>query len=159
MGLVVTGGSTGDDRKFLSAQKAKLRENGLIDQVEFHEDFEEQGLRDYFKKVSLVSVPVRNGEAFGIYLLECMVSGIPVVQPPLGAFPEIVGLTGGGVIYGENKPGALAGSLASLLRDPERLEKLSHAGAAGVKEHFHIDIQARRMIGIYEKAIHAYAEA
>ena len=73
-----------------------LKEHDLLDQVEFHEDFEEQGLREFLEKVSVVSVPVRNGEAFGIYLLECMVSGVPVVQPALGAFPEIVELDRGG---------------------------------------------------------------
>ena len=63
----------------------------------------------------MVSVPVRNGEAFGIYLLECMASGVPVVQPALGAFPEIVELAGGGVIYEANTPEALAGSLEILI--------------------------------------------
>ena len=100
-------------------------------------------------------MPVRNGEAFGIYLLECMTSGIPVVQPALGAFPEIVGLTGGGVIYKENTPEALALSLEKLLSDPGELDRLSRKGKEGVEEHFHIDIQAKRMVEVYENAIKA----
>ena len=154
--LVLTGGSTGDDKKFLSELKHRLRENGLQHQVEFHHDFEEQGLREYLEKVSVVSVPVRNGEAFGIYLLECMVSGIPVVQPALGAFPEIVGLTGGGVIYQENTPEALALALEKLLSDPDKMESLSRAGNEGVIKHFHIDKQAERMVEVYDSAIKAH---
>ena len=153
--LVLTGGSTGDDKKLLSDIRHRIREHGLHQQVEFHEDFEEQGLRDYLEKVSVVSVPVRNGEAFGIYLLECMVSGIPVVQPALGAFPEIVELTGGGVIYQENTPEALAQSLEKLLSDPEEMDRLSRTGKEGVDKHFHIDVQAERMIKVYEQAIEA----
>ena len=153
--LVLTGGSTGDDKKFLADIRSRIREHGLQDQVEFHHDFEEQGLRDYLEKVAVVSVPVRNGEAFGIYLLECMTSGIPVVQPALGAFPEIVGLTGGGVIYKENTPEALALSLEKLLSDPGELDRLSRKGKEGVEEHFHIDIQAKRMVEVYENAIKA----
>jgi len=153
VGLVLTGGSTGDDRKYLSELKHRLREHGLQHQVEFHEDFEEQGLKEYFKKVSMVSVPVRNGEAFGIYLLECMASGVPVVQPALGAFPEIVGLAGGGAIYQENTPESLAQSLEKLLTDPGELDRLSRKGKEGVEEHFRIDLQAERMIAIYEDAI------
>jgi len=103
----------------------------------------------------VVSVPVRNGEAFGIYLLECMTSGIPVVQPALGAFPEIVELSGGGVIYQENTPEALALSLEKLLSDPKELDRLSKQGKDGVDKHFHIDIQAERMVEVYENAIKA----
>ncbi len=151
--LVLTGGSTGDDKKYLSDIKHLIKEKGLHDQVEFHEEFEEQGLREYLEKVSMVSVPVRNGEAFGIYLLECMASGVPVVQPALGAFPEIVELTGGGIIYESNTPEALAVSLEKLLLDPVELDRLSRAGEAGVKEHFHINVQAKRMVALYEGAI------
>jgi len=154
--LVLTGGSTGDDKKLLSDIRHWIREQGLQKQVEFHDDFEEQGLREYLEKVSVVSVPVRNGEAFGIYLLECMVSGIPVVQPALGAFPEIVELTGGGVIYQENTPEALAQALEKLLSDPEEMDRLSRSGKEGVDKHFHIDVQAERMIKVYEQAIKEY---
>jgi glycosyltransferase involved in cell wall biosynthesis len=155
VGLVLTGGSTGDDRKYLSEIRAKLKEHGLQEQVEFHEAFEEEGLREYLEKISMVSVPVRNGEAFGIYLLECMASGVPVVQPALGAFPEIVNSTGGGLIYESNTPEALAEALEKLLSDPGKLDDLSRAGKEGVDKHFHIDVQARNMVAIYESVIQA----
>lgn len=155
VGLVLTGGSTGDDRKFLSEIRSKIKENGLQDQVEFHEEFEEEGLRKYFEKVSMVSVPVRNGEAFGIYLLECMASGVPVVQPALGAFPEIVNSAGGGVIFENNTPEALAASLEKLLNNPEELDRLSRDGKEGVDKHFQIDEQAKNMVTLYESVIQA----
>jgi glycosyltransferase involved in cell wall biosynthesis len=151
--LVLTGGSTGDDKKFLSDIRSRIKEHGLHGQVEYHEDFEEEGLREYLEKVALVSVPVRNGEAFGIYLLECMASGIPVVQPALGAFPEIIELTGGGVTYKDNTPEALALELEKLLSDPEEMDRLSRQGKEGVDKHFHIDIQAERMVKVYEEAL------
>lgn len=155
VGLVLTGGSTGDDREHLSGIRNKLKQHHLLEQVEFHEEFEEEGLREFLEKVSVVSVPVRNGEAFGIYLLECMVSGVPVVQPALGAFPEIVNLTGGGVIYDSNTPEMLAESLAQLLADPEEMDRLSRNGKEGVEKHFNIDIQAERMVAVYAEAINS----
>ena len=82
-----------------------------------------------------------------------MASGVPVVQPALGAFPEIVGLAGGGTIYQENTPESLAQSLEKLLADPGELDRLSRKGKEGVEEHFRIDLQAERMIAIYEDAI------
>lgn len=151
--LQLTGGSTGDDKEYLSTIKRKIRKAGLANQVEFHDDFEEKGMKEFFRKTALISVPVRNGEAFGIYLLESMASGIPVVQPALGAFPEIVKTAGGGLIYEPNEPEVLAESLSSLLSDPGELDRLSKEGYQGVMEHFHVDLQVTKMLEIYERAI------
>ena len=74
--LVLTGGSTGDDKTFLHDIRKKLKENNLADQVEFHEDSEEEGLRRYLEKVSVVSVPgakrrgLRN-LPFGVHRVGC----------------------------------------------------------------------------------------
>ncbi len=157
--LVLTGGSTGDDRRHLAEIRKKLKDHHLTGQVEFHEEFEEKGLREFLDKVSVVSVPVRNGEAFGIYLLECMVSGVPVVQPALGAFPEIVNLTGGGIIYDKNTPESLSQSLERILSDPDEMDRLSKKGREGVLQHFHIDVQAERMVAVYENAVKSAARA
>jgi glycosyltransferase involved in cell wall biosynthesis len=147
--LIVTGGQTGDDKKFLAEQKRKLKEAGVYDMVEFHEDFEEEGLREYLKKVSVISVPVLNGEAFGIYLLEAMASGIPVVQPRLGAFPEIIEASKGGVIYEPNEPAVLAEQLGALLSGKEKLDDMAKQARKGVEEHFHVEGHVAKMIEEY----------
>lgn len=147
--LIVTGGSTGDDRKFIAEQKQKLKEAGCYSQFEIHEDFEEEGLRAYFKKVRIISVPVVNGEAFGIYLLEAMASGIPVVQPELGAFPEIIKESKGGVIYSQNNGTMLASKLTELLTDEKSLDELAETGRKGVAERFHVNGQVKKMLEVY----------
>ncbi len=147
--LIATGGSTGDDTKYIKEQKKKIRENNLTGSFEIVADFEEKGLHEFFKKVSLISVPVRIGEAFGIYLLEAMASGVPVVQPALGAFPEIIELSGGGETYLPNTPEKLSEMWAGLLTDPERLEQLSIAGYEGTKSKFNIHSHAQEIIALY----------
>ena len=148
--LIATGGSTGDDAKYIKEQKRKIRENNLEDSFEIIDEFEGDTRHNFFKKVSLISVPVRIGEAFGMYLLESMASGVPVVQPALGAFPEIVGLSGGGVTYMPNSPEKLSETWAELLSNPEKLEKLSHDGYEGTKRKFNIHNHAAEIIGLYE---------
>ena len=117
----------------------------------FMKSFEGPGRREFFKKVSVISVPVRNGEAFGMYLLESMASGVPVIQPALGAFPEIIKLSGGGIVYQHNTPEELCESLAELLSDPERLNELSANAREGVETKFDILDLSKGMVGIYEK--------
>jgi len=149
--LIATGGSTGDDAKYIKEQKRKIRENNLDDSFEIIDEFEGDTRHNFFKKVMLVSVPVRIGEAFGMYLLESMASGVPVVQPALGAFPEIVELSGGGITYMPNSPEKLSETWADLLSNPEKLEKLSNDGYAGTKKKFNIHNHAAEIIGLYEK--------
>jgi glycosyltransferase involved in cell wall biosynthesis len=147
--LHLTGGWTGDDVKYIKQQKQKLAQNGVSHSVHFWEEFEGDHRMQFLKKVQLVSVPVRNGEAFGIYLSEAMASGIPVVQPRLGAFPEIVETAGGGVIYEPNTPKALANALIDLLDNPERTERLSSEARKSVVDHFDINRQAVKMVEVY----------
>ncbi len=149
--LVVAGGSTSDDLQFIKKIKGKIQQAGLREFVDFHKDFEEKGRHDFFNKISLLSVPVLEGEAFGLYLLEAMASGVPVVQPALGAFPEIIEKAGGGVVYQSNTPAELAGTLADLLSDPSRVSALSKAGKEGVKQKFNIHHQASEIIKFYKR--------
>jgi glycosyltransferase involved in cell wall biosynthesis len=149
--LIATGGSTGDDAKYIKEQKRKIRNNNLDDSFEIIDEFEGEARHDFFKKVSLISVPVRIGEAFGMYLLESMASGVPVVQPALGAFPEIVGLSGGGVTYMPNSPEKLSETWAELLSDPEKMDKISRDGYEGTKKKFNIHNHAAEIIGLYNK--------
>lgn len=149
--LVLTGGSTGADKKFLKRIRRKIRQAGLEEAVEFHRDFEEEGRKEFFRKVSLVSVPVLNGEAFGLYLLEAMASGIPVIQPALGAFPEIIGETCGGMVYGPNIPENLADTLARALNNTDQLVGMSRSAIQGVNERFNIYRHASELVNVYEK--------
>jgi glycosyltransferase involved in cell wall biosynthesis len=149
--LIITGGQTGDDNSYLKQIRRKLGKAGLLSSVDFHKEFEGCGRKEFFAKASVISVPVRNGEAFGIYIAESLASGIPVVQPALGAFPEVLATTGGGIIYGENNPEGLASALKQLLNDPVRLMNLSEEARKGAEQHLNIHSLAMDMIGVYRQ--------
>lgn len=149
--LILTGGSTGDDKPLIKKVRQKLKNENLTEWVEFHEDFDGEGRHEFFRKVKMISVPVRNGEAFGLYLLESMASGVPVVQPNLGAFPEIVERSKGGVIYEDNTPEELALALGNLLNKESKLEELSSSAREGVEKEFNIYAQSDKLIGVYSQ--------
>ena len=59
------------------------------------------------------------------------------------------------MIYRENTPEELAGALEKLLSDPDEMDRLSRNGREGVDRHFHINVQAERMVEVYLDAIRA----
>jgi glycosyltransferase involved in cell wall biosynthesis len=151
--LKITGGKTGDDIQFIKKQRHKISRAGLENDVFWVDEFEGEERQKFFDSVRLISVPVLNGEAFGLYMLEAMAAGIPMVQPALGAFHEVIEISGGGIVYGENKPELLAVALSSIILSEEKLQELSAAGIAGVKAHFDIHAQAKKMVAVYEGAL------
>ena len=117
------------------------------------------GELDRASKLSLLdsldvfSVPSVYAEAKGIYVLEALARGVPVVQPAHGSFPEVLELTGGGILTPPGDLAALAGALAELLRDPDRRAALGRAGRDAVRDGFTDDHMARKMLGVYRDAL------
>jgi len=151
--LKVTGGKTGDDEKFIRQQVDKLKRKGFQNDIEFVEDFRTEVLGDFFEGLTLLSVPVLEGEAFGLYQLESLASGIPIVQPALGAFPEVVGTTGGGAIYQPNTADALTRKFVEVLSNPDLVLQMSQNGRKAVEEKFNTSILIQKMIGIYKMIV------
>jgi glycosyltransferase involved in cell wall biosynthesis len=151
--LKATGGMTGDDTKFINKQIRKLKEKNILGDFEIVHDFYQPGLTEFFKSITVLSVPVLKGEAFGLYQIEALASGVPLVQPALGAFPEIIEATGGGVVYPENTADTLAQKLSEVLLNTDKLKAMSLAGRKSVEKEFNSVIQSRKMINIYNTLI------
>ncbi len=151
--LYATGGMTGDDKSYIRKQVRKLKQANLEEQVDIQHNFEQEELGEFFQKITLLSVPVLKGEAFGLYQLEALASGVPLVQPGLGAFPEIIEATSGGVVYQPNNALALATKLAEVLDSPLQIERMSRNGIEAVGKHFDCSKLTREMVGIYEQII------
>ena len=119
--LRATGGVLGPDRDYVDGLRARLRAAGVLDDVSILDDFAAVDRARFLRGLTALSVPVTAGEAFGLFQLEAMAAGVPVVQPACGAFPEIVAATGGGIIYEPATVEALADALAGLDRKSTRL--------------------------------------
>lgn len=141
-----TGGLVGDDRKCVEQQREKLRQTGFENDVEFLPDFSREQRQAFLKSLSILCVPVKAGEAFGTFIIESLAAGVPVVMPNIGAFPELIAATGGGVVY-ENDP---VDALKRLLMNPAEAKVLGARGCAAVSEHFSIERMAEKVVEIYE---------
>lgn len=148
--LKITGGKTPADDPFLAGLREKLAAKNLLDAVEFCPVFDRKTKREFLQSLTVLSVPMSHPEAFGMFMLEAMATGVPVVQPRLGASPEIIEATGGGVSYDPADPAALVRELESLLLDESRWRRLSQAGRKAIRESFDVSKTADAMIGVYE---------
>lgn len=151
--LCATGGMTGDDKSFINLQWKKIKRANLTGFVEIQQDFRQDKLKDFFRKITLLSVPVLKGEAFGLYQIESLASGVPLVQPAIGAFPEIIGISGGGVTYSPNTATALAAKLTGILASPSLIEQMSRRGIESVTRNFNCSRITREMVNLYQQIL------
>jgi len=150
--LILTGGYTNEDKPFINKQLKKIIAAGLRDEVTIIENFDRPNRVAFLKSLTLLSVPVIEGEAFGAYQIEALAAGVPVVQPDVGCYPEFIEATGGGLIYQPNDAEHLAAAWATLLDDPIRLRQLAKDGRIAVREKFSMEKMAERFEAFYKTA-------
>jgi len=147
--LRVAGGKTGYDEAFINRVRHRLSSCGVIDDVEFLPDFDRDSKLAFFQTLSLLSVPEKRPIAYGLYVLEALAAGVPVAQPESGAFPELLEITGGGVLFEPNNAAALANAMQPLLLDPSFAHRLGQQGRKTVFEKFDVEQTAKDLVHIY----------
>jgi glycosyltransferase involved in cell wall biosynthesis len=143
--LCVAGSLGSADEPLVRSLKRKLGDAGLQNSVEFHPNVDHATKLALLKSFSVFSVPALYGEGFGLYVIEALAAGTPVVQPNCAAFPELVELTGGGVLYDPGSPDGLADGIEDLLLNPERARALGATGRKAVFERLSAETMARNV--------------
>ena len=90
----------------------------------------------FLQSLNVLSLPTDYHESKGLPVLEALANAVPVVLPDHGTFPELVELTGGGVLHAPGDPPALAARLKELLLDPRRASALGAAGQVVARRDF-----------------------
>jgi glycosyltransferase involved in cell wall biosynthesis len=148
--LVAAGYLAPEHQTYLDGAREILRKAGLEREFEYRGEVDRAGKIAFLHELHLLSVPAPYHEPKALFLMEAMACGVPVVQPRMGAFPEIIQKTGGGLLV-EPEPEALADGMLALKQDPERARALGAAGAAGVREHYTASRMAEQVESIYRE--------
>jgi glycosyltransferase involved in cell wall biosynthesis len=147
--FVAAGYLAPEHRQYLEGITRDLNAWGIADQFEYRGELDRAQKIAYLHSLDVLSVPATYEEPKGIFLLEAMAAGIPVVQPRRGAFPEIVETAGGGLIVDADDPEALADRLLALWKDPGRAADLGKAGFEGVRRHYSVEKMAEAAERVY----------
>ncbi len=147
----VGGGCGPGDEPFVNQLKHRLQSAGFLSDVEFHPNLTREQKLAFLRSLTVFSVPANYGEAFGLYVIEALASGVPVVQPRTASFPELIAATGGGILC---KPGSapdLAGAIEQLLLNPGQLQVLAESGRKAVSEKFSIEHMTEELVESFQQ--------
>ncbi len=156
--LRIAGGSSGGNKAFIKQLKAKLTDEGLIDDVDFLSSFDIQERLSFLHTISVLTVPEKKPTAYGLYVLEALAAGVVVVEPARGVFPELLGETGGGILYDGDGAETLAAALEPLLLDLGRARELGMHGREGLRARVDVAENARSLAEVFKRVARNYCE-
>lgn len=102
----------------------------------------------FLKSLDVLSVPTTYHEPKGLYVLEALANGVPVVQPRHGSFPELIEATAGGLLVEPEDPEQLADAFSRLYRDAEHRMSLAKSGYDNVRRLFDTRTMAEATLAV-----------
>ena len=143
-----------DQQAYFDGIVRKLDADGLAREFEYAGAPDRAGKFAFLQALDVFCVPSPYREPKGLYLLEAMAAGVPVVVPAHGALPEILNVTGGGVgiTPGQGDARAFAQALMSVWTQPDVAARWGKNGYAAVREIFTVEQMAERVEAVYGEA-------
>jgi glycosyltransferase involved in cell wall biosynthesis len=138
-----------EQRPYLHGIDKQLREWNL--EFHYHGALDRGQKIAYLESLDVLSTPTVYADPKGMFVLESMAAGVPVVQPDHGAFPEIIRKTAGGILVEPENPQSLADGLLQVLGDPKLRGTLARRAYSGVREHYRVDAMAQRTVEIFAR--------
>lgn len=148
--LVAGGYLLQEHRDYLASCQSRMKDWGLEDHFTYAGSPDRAGKIAMLQSFDVFSVPTTYADPKGLFLIEAMANGLPVIEPRHGAFPEIIARTGGGELIAHDDAGALAEALYRLVTDRAHAARLGEAAASGVRAHYSIDQAAAKAEQVYQ---------
>jgi glycosyltransferase involved in cell wall biosynthesis len=148
--LKVAGYMSSAYAKYIDGVRERLKQAGVADQVDIIGTASRQQKLDFFRSIDVFSVPAVYPDPKGLPMLEALASGVPVVQPDHGAYPELIQATQGGLLHKPENHQDLAEKLAHLLRNAVMREEFRKQGRAAIHENFSAKRMAGDTVRVYE---------
>ena len=124
------------DRAYWEDTTGAVTEHGLDGRVRYRGEVDLAHKVEFLQRCSVFSLPSRLPEARGLAAMEALASGVPVVVPDAGVFPEMLSRVGGGVLFRQDDPADLADAIARIMDDPDEADRLGRDGAEAVGVHY-----------------------
>jgi len=143
------------DKAYWRGVRARIRAAGLVSQKQYLGQVDLEAKREFLRSLSALCQPSRFTEVRGLVAMEAMATGVPVVVPRQGVFPEMMALAGGGVLVPPEDSAAIAEALARLQDQPEEADRLGRLGAEGISHHYAAEAVVEQTLAVFEEAVQA----
>ena len=148
--LEVAGYLAPEHHKYLDDIVRQMEEANLGSEFAYRGKLDREQKISFLQGLDVLSVPATYNEPKGIFLLEAMACGIPVVQPRRGGFTEIVEKTGGGLLVEADDLNSLADGLLKINQDASLAAELSENGFRNVREFYSVARMADSALDVYQ---------
>ncbi|MBL8213074.1 MAG: glycosyltransferase [Bryobacterales bacterium] len=138
-----------EHKGYLDIIQKQMAEWGLAGEFHYHGSVDREQKVQFLRSLDVLSVPSIYAEPKGLYALEAMACGVPIVQPNHGAFPELIQRTKGGLLADPDNPISFGQHILRLYREPGLRAELSQAGSRAVREQYSVQAMARRATEVY----------
>lgn len=135
--LVVGDGTHAGELRRLAAGSPRVRFLGRVS---------DEALAACYAHALAVLVPSAGYETFGLTVIEAFREGLPVVARAIGPLPEMVEISGGGLVFETHEE--LRAALARLAGDPDLRSRLGHAGLEAWKSRWSEDVVVPRYLDL-----------
>ncbi len=149
--LHVSGWLGANNKDYFEGLYGTLKERGLGGHFLHIEAPDHDSKVRFLQGIDVLSVPTTYREPKGLYVLEALANGVPVVQPRHGSFPELIEATGGGLLVEPNDPHDLAHALRQLFDNGSHRQELGRKGKEAVHTRFHAERMATETTAIYSQ--------
>ncbi|HZL89233.1 MAG TPA: glycosyltransferase family 4 protein, partial [Pirellulaceae bacterium] len=151
--LRIAGWMGAKNREYADGVFATLRQSGLEDAFEYVGEVDRRGKLDLLNSIDVLAVPTTYREPKGLFVLEALAAGVPVVQPDHGAFPEVLSETGGGLLHRPLDAEHLAQQLHELMLNAALRNGLAESGRNQVVENRNAQLMALKTVKVLQSVV------
>ncbi len=141
------------DQHYFESLSSRMTEMGWRDRFEYAGEVSREEKLRFLNSLHVMSVPTVYHESKGLYILEALANGTPVVQPSHGVFPELIEATGGGLLVDPDSPAALAEGLNTLFVNSKLRDQLGQNGKLAVHNSFSDYDMAEETLRVYSQYV------
>lgn len=151
--LRVAGWMSPREKGYLEEIRARARAAGAGDALEIVGEVTLAEKRAFLGTISALCVPTEYRDPKGLFALEAMAHGVPVLLPAHGAFPELIEATGGGDLFRAGDAGHLVEKLIELKNFRETADRMALRGQQMVRTRFTDTQMARATMDVFTRVV------